>query len=681
MFSAPPSAAIAGLESLVLAALFLGLGYLIADALLTPRGVDRTIVWALAFPALLGYTLILMVLHMASGGFVLSQPLLVRGVTVVTAGVLVWLRVRRKSSGRRTDHDHRHEGRAMAILVGLGILLWGIVVVLLLPLDYKGDTGLHVGWASSMMAGETTPSGPITGNIPNYYPWMFHSLLTLVAWFTPGLRPYHALGPVQLLQVTCMVLGLFALGKQLTANWRTGAAASLFGALTGGLGFFMLRKLDLVMDPRADNGEAAMRYAGDLVFNRPYNFAFNNLGPPFPRDVTFALLPVFLLLLLLGVRSKKRAPLVGAGGVLGLIWLTHVDSVIVVGGTLALLVLLPNREGMFKAMVTVLLAAGAVWALWTVPIAINYLRFGFDNTVLGPIVLPPLGVLGAWGVITPFAVIGAVKWVPRSFSDPAAKVVAAWTMAAAGMVFVAPLVPKIFGSGFGTLGYQHRYWPFLALGGALYAALGATEVLDRARTWSKPVAIAVVVAVLVFALTSPLLGSLGLYQKQGVEKSERTLLPAALELHASLEGDEDTPLSRLVPEPGMGCTIATAPEIGPGTHAYSGYRHLLYIRTLRSLERYRSGELKGHQLSHIRWRRIYRKRISKDAERVDPNRLLTEGTGSPEEWRAAAQEWGIDAVVANADFAGAPGFAEFEDDWAEQAGEGYVVMWIDRDCA
>jgi hypothetical protein len=405
------------------------------------------------------------------------------------------------------------------------------------------------------------------------------------------------------------------------------------------------------------------------------------LGPPFPRDVTFALMPVFLLLLLMGVRSKKRAPLLGAGAVLGLIWLTHVDSVIVVGGTLALLVVLPNREGMFKSMLTVLVAAGAIWALWTLPIAINYLRFGFDNTVLGPIVLPPLGVLGAWGVITPFAVIGAVKWFPRSLEDPAAKVVLAWSMSAAAMVFVAPLVPKVFGSGFGTLGYQHRYWPFLALAGTLYAALGATEVLGRAQNWRKPVAVAVGIVVLLLAVTSPLLGSLGLYQKQGVEKSERTLLPAALELHASLRGQEDTPLSRLVPEPGMACTVATAPEIGPGTFAYSGYRHLLFIRTLRSLERYRSGELKGHQLSHIRWRRIYRKRIPKDAERIAPNRLLTEGRGTPDRWRATAEEWGIDAVVADADFAGAPAFTEFEDEWSEQAGEGYVVMWLDPDCS
>lgn len=680
MFAAPPSTAVAGLESLVLAALFLGFGYLIADAVLGTRGVDRTVVWALAFPALLAYTLVLMVLHMATGGFVLSQPWLVRGVTVAAGAVLVLLRFRRRAPARSHGREHRNEGRAMAILVALGIVLWGIVIALLLPLDYKGDTGLHVGWAGSMMAGESTPSGPITGNIPNYYPWLFHSLLTLVAWFTPGLRPYHALGPVQLLQVTCMVLGLFALGKQLTANWRTGAAASLFGALTGGVGFFMLGKLDLVMNPRADDGDAGMRYIGDLVFNRPYNFAFNNLGPPFPRDITFALMPVFLLLLLMGVRTRRRAPLVGAGAVLGLIWLTHIDSVIVVGATLALLFVMPNREGMFKAMLTVLVAAGAIWALWTVPIAINYLRFGFDNTVLGPIVLPPLGVLGAWGVITPFAVIGAVKWIPRSFSDPGAKVVAAWAIAAAGMVFVAPLVPKIFGSGFGTLGYQHRYWPFLALAGALYAALGATEVLKLARSWRKPLVVVVAIAVLLLALPSPLLGSLGLYQKQGVEKTKRTLLPASLELRASLEGDEDTPLSRLVPEPGMECTIATAPEIGPGTHAYSGYRHLLYIRTLRSLERYESGDLKGHQLSHIRWRRIYRKRIAKDVERIGPNRTLTEGRASPEEWRATAEEWGIDAVVANVDFAGAPGFAGFEDAWAEQADEGYVVMWLDPEC-
>jgi hypothetical protein len=60
--------------------------------------------------------------------------------------------------------------------------------------------------------------------------------------------------------------------------------------------------------------------------------------------------------------------------------------------------------------------------------------------------------------------------------------------------------------------------------------------------------------------------------------------------------------------------------------------------------------------------------------------MLTERRASPEEWRATAEEWGIDAVVANADSAGALGFAGFEDAWAEQADEGYVVMWLDPEC-
>src|SRR2546425_6609534 len=103
MLSPPGSAHVAGLEAVVVAAFFLAFGYLLSDAALGKRDVDQIVRWGLAFPALVGYALVLMVLHMATGGRVLSNPWLVRALTLGVALALagrVAVRRRRAGGGR-----------------------------------------------------------------------------------------------------------------------------------------------------------------------------------------------------------------------------------------------------------------------------------------------------------------------------------------------------------------------------------------------------------------------------------------------------------------------------------------------------------------------------------------------------------------------------------------------------
>src|SRR5205823_7968252 len=104
---APSSPAIYGIESGIVALAFLGFGYLLADFATARLRVDDVLRWGLAVPAVAAYTLVLMLLHMASRGRVLSDPWLVRGLTLAAALVLVALRARRRRDEGRPERSIR----------------------------------------------------------------------------------------------------------------------------------------------------------------------------------------------------------------------------------------------------------------------------------------------------------------------------------------------------------------------------------------------------------------------------------------------------------------------------------------------------------------------------------------------------------------------------------------------
>jgi hypothetical protein len=688
MLPAPPNAFIAFVEQVPVALAFIGLGYLLLDTLPRSRDLDRATKWALAVPALFAYTLLIKSAHMASRGAVLSSPWVVRIIVVGTVIGLFLFRRRAKRREPRVDRrsptetstpgaEDSREGWTIAGLVVATIILWCIPLALLLPLDYKGDTALHMGWANQLMNGATTIAGPVTGDIPSYYPWLFHVLVAIVAPLTPGGNPYHALGPLQVIQAVGLTLGLYGLGKAITGKLLTGAAAAFFGGLSGGVGFVLLRGLDLVMNPRLADNTEGMKYIGDLFFIRPYNVAFNSLAPPFPRDITFSITPTFLLLLLLGVSRKSPGLQWSAGVVLGLMWLIHLDSMLVVVPFLVLILLLPGRKNMVGVTARVLGAALATWAIWAVPQAINYFRLdGYMNSAKDAVVLPFLGILGGWGVITPFAIVGAMKWLPLIKQNTGVRLTAYFLFASSLAVVVAPLVPEYFGAGFTTLGFQHRYWPFVAMGVSLFAALGATTIEQVARNnWRPWVPVALGVVAVALAIPSPFLGSLALERKLG-SGADRALLPNDLKLRESLRGD-DTALNRLYEQAGSECIVASPGQISSGVFAYTGFRQVLYLRTKTDLERFERGA--WIRFGSIRWQSIY-DHIPEDFNRAMANLRLTGGRADDDAWRKTVDKWGVDALVLRAKVTDSPVYSSFSDQITAQEGEPLVVVWVD-DCA
>ncbi len=321
MLSAPTTAPVAAFQSLLVAGAGFAFGYLLVSTLI-PR-VSRVVRWALAFPALFAFALACMGVHIVTGGWLFSSPWAVRIVTFASAVACVVLRRRHRSAD---ETEGRADAWAALAVVVIALFVTSTPLFRSLPLPADPDIQLHMGWSAQLLNGESTPSAPITGDVPNYYPWGWHGLVAFLSAFTPGGHPMFVLGPLQLLQVAACALGLFALGRVLTERWIGGVGAALFGAFGGGLGFFALRSMDVVMFAEDD-----LTYGGDLLFWRSYNASMHNLPPPYPRDIAFALFIAFLVLGAAAYKERTRWPLLGAGVVLGMLGLTGGEAFIVAG--------------------------------------------------------------------------------------------------------------------------------------------------------------------------------------------------------------------------------------------------------------------------------------------------------------------------------------------------------------
>ena len=132
---------------------------------------------ALAVPAVSAYAFVLDLAHIAARGHVFSEPWLVRGLTVGAALAAAAAAVR-----KRPALGDRPTWIALAVVSVAIVGIWGSPVARVVPLGPPGsDAGMHAGWASQLLNGETTPSASISGPIPNAYPWEFHAVLATIA--------------------------------------------------------------------------------------------------------------------------------------------------------------------------------------------------------------------------------------------------------------------------------------------------------------------------------------------------------------------------------------------------------------------------------------------------------------------------------------------------------------------
>lgn len=658
MLGSPSSPVVAGIQAVTVAGLLLLFGYLLVDAIARTR-LHLIGKLALAFPALIGATFVLMMAHIISGGRVLSNPWIVRIVMVVAAASLLTLR----SIRARKESDPKPRSRAWAWLLtaavaaGLVACVWPVFQ--LFPMPASADTQLHAGWAMQLVSGDPVPTSTITGDVPNYYPWMFHALLAMISQLMPGGHAWIAFSVVQVLQVIAVVLGLFAAGRELTQRTTGGFGAAMFAAFSGGVGFVLLSGVDVATKGRVAGSNGAMEYLGDLLVTRPYNLSFYNLPPPVPRDVALALMASFIYLLAAAHSRKSFLLLTGGGVVAGLIGLTGGESWII-AMTIAVVVCLTGTGlPRFKALGAVVGPALLVYAAWFVPTLANYFSLGgFVNTThVDPVVLPPAGFFGAWGLTIPFAIWGIVKAVPRIKMESGVRIAGGVLAAALAALLLSPFIPDLLGEGFSTLGTQHRYWPYVHLGVALFAALGFADLVGRAIARSVAGAASLVAASVAVGLFSPVIASLAITRIEDRSPLHKTT-------KSSLE-----PGSRSVPVVlrelgGADCVVAVPPALSRSVFAFTGYRHLLW-----------QGEAPGPNRARIRWRDIY-ERIPGDKDRLDHNKTLTEGLGETPRYRQIVRAFGVGLVVAEAAAADRAPFSRYPSTRAGVGPDRYVIFEV-----
>jgi hypothetical protein len=656
MFEPPGSPLIAGIHAVVAGGLLLLFGHLLVDALTLGR-LHFVSKLALAFPAVVGWALVLMIAHMLSGGRVFSEPVAVRLVTLFAFAMLAGLRIYR-SFKTKTDPERSRTYLWLlgsALTAGFVIMEWQVFRNF--PLNPTPDVQLHAGWGMQLLAGESTPSATITGDVPNYYPWMFHALTAFVADLVPGRSAWFAFGPLQVLQVTGVVSALFALGRELTGRMIGGLGASFFGALFGGVGFVALRGIDYASNSREPGSDGVMKYLGDLITDRPYNASFYNLPGPLPRDIALALLASALFALACGCVRKSTGWFLTAGVLIGLIGLTGGESLLVglsagIGASLSGL-----GVPRLRALGAVLGPAVAIYALWLVPVLFNYFELGgfVDITHIAPVVLPPLGFLGAWALMVPFAIWGLILVVKRVRTDVRARVFLAVLVGALFSLVASSLIPAFFGDAFSTLETKHRYWPYVYLALALIAAYGFADL--TARFLKKNVGGTALFVSIVVALgfISPLVAAVAIAREDPAKPLYRLV-------NSSLIGDGIT-VPEVLSESGPGeCTVAVPAELSRAVFSFTGYRQVLW-----------QGEATGSNRARIRWSDIY-ERIVPDGIRAEENTALVEGTTTQERWKTLVDKYGVDFVVVRAQDADRGTFSGYSSRPVRLPAPGYTVF-------
>jgi hypothetical protein len=297
-----------------------------------------------------------------------------------------------------------------------------------------------------------------------------------------------------------------------------------------------------------------------------------------------------------------------------------------------------------------------LYATWFVPLVINYSKLGgfVSITHIIAVTLPASAILVSWGLTTPLAVLGAIRYGSKVTTERHVRLLLLFVGSAGTLLMVSAVIPGTLGDAFDTLGRAHRYWPIFYLSVALVAALGFTDLLSFFRARSRALAVGALVAMTAIAWTSPVVASIALPSKIGRYP----------EIEAAMREDPSSLLYELR-RLGPGCKVAAPQGIAREVFSYTGFRLVLW-----------TGAWYGDNRARIRWADIY-DRIGSEQQRIEDNKALV--SGRSDDVTAILDRYGVDLVVLPAPLTGGRGLAEAEHLSVTYGDADYSIVKI-RDC-
>ena len=483
--------------------MMLALGWIVADVLLRPLIArhpvldDRLGTPERLLVAICSFVLLcvgLMLLHIITGGVVFGVPWV---VPVIAVAILIYGVLRRMRPPRPRP--------PVALFAAAAI----IGTLYLLPLlvagtgARTGDTPWHMGWTQQLLAGEPVPTGPAPEFGSNAYPWGWHAVNATLVRAIPGSDVVASHDALQFALVLAIPLAAAALARLVhrRAGWAAAAAASL----VGGWGWLSTLEPTFIASP------TSARYGADLVVASP-NSAYELFAPAFPRELGLVLLAGAGLLVGLGAARSITQPAILGGLILGSVGLVSVPMLFsgIVWTLLALLVVEPG--GRLRFGVLTLAPAALVFSMWATPVLVDYVRFnGFVD------VTPQLGVewplptaLGAWGLLLPLAVVGAVV-VFRARAVRERRVILWFLLGTTVMLVLARARAALDWdlSGNATVLHQGRVWPVAHLLGSALAGVAIVWIFDRIDRRRPALSIAFLTLVLLVGSLSMIVAATG----------------------------------------------------------------------------------------------------------------------------------------------------------------------------
>jgi len=383
----------------------------------------------------------------------------------------------------------------------------------------------HQGWIRQLAAGIPAPGGVYAGE-PNSYPWLYHSI---GAWLL-GTLPGDLNAAILALDVGGVLAGWLAmwlLARELGAPRAAATWAAALVTAAAGFGWIWQHSPAANLHP---NGVNLGLYHGDLVLWNALVPSLGNVPPLIPRELGTCLAPLPVWLMLRGLGKGSTAALWAAGAAIGFAFLISPLA----GGfcvAWAIVLALASRDlAVWRSVV----AGVVVAAVWLVPLAVDYHRYGgfVSITHIAP-VLPSSGqTIVALGVVLPLGVAGMIAILrrPQGVSTLAVTLIVAVPAVACGAGVFLGHGAEVLGTP--ALLRWSRYLPFLVLALAIPGGVAAQRLVELAGGPARAGGIAVAAVVAALAIPSTVLATAAAVHHAYPRQFTCTQLPPAKSLTA-----------------------------------------------------------------------------------------------------------------------------------------------------